>query len=291
MPQPSTFSIVAYDPEATAWGVAVQSKFIAVGAVVPFAEAGVGAVATQSFANTRYGPLGLAMMRHGLSAEETLAALLAGDPGGGHRQVGLVDAQGRAAAFTGSSCYEWAGHVVGEHFCCQGNILAGPDVVNAMAETFRAARGPLAERLLAALAAGQAAGGDRRGQQSASLLVVTPGGGYAGFNDRLVDLRVDDHPTPIERLHRLYHLHQVFFGETRPEDLRPFDESVIAELQRLAAAAGHYEGPLHGEWDRATQTAVEALIGAENLEDRWRSDGQFDMAILNHLNQLYSGDG
>lgn len=288
---PSTFSIVAYDPEASAWGVAVQSKFIAVGAVVPFAEAGVGAVATQSFANTRYGPLGLAMMRHGLSAEETLAALLAGDTDREKRQVGLVDAQGRAAAFTGSGCYEWAGHIVGQQFCCQGNILAGPDVVGAMAEAYRATGGPLAERLLRALAAGQAAGGDRRGQQSAALLVVTPHGGYAGFNDRLVDLRVDDHPTPIERLRQLYDVHQLFFGETRPEDLVPFDAIIIAELQRLAAVAGHYRGPLHGEWDHPTEAAVQALIGAENLENRWRKDGQFDMAILTYLRQLYGGAG
>lgn len=285
--RPTTFSIVAYDPEARAWGVAVQSKFIAVGAVVCFAEGGVGAVATQSFANTRYGPLGLTMMRHGLPAEETIAALVAGDPGREHRQVGVVDSQGRAAAYTGSDCYAWAGHVVGEHFACQGNILVGPRVVESMAEAFGRTSGPLAGRLLGALEAGQAAGGDRRGQQSAALLVVAPGGGYAGFNDRLVDLRVDDDPAPIARLHQLYDLHQVFFGQTRAEDLVPLDGTIQAELQRIAAAAGHYQGPPHREWDDATRRAVDALIGAENLEDRWRTDGQFDMAILRYLHNLY----
>src|SRR5690606_34276535 len=194
------------------------------------------------------------------------------------RQVGLVDAQGRAAAFTGSACHHWASQVVGEHFCCQGNILAGPEVTAAMAEAFGRATGPLAQRLLVALEAGQRAGGDRRGQQSAALLVVTPGGGYAGFNDRLVDLRVDDHPTPIDELRRLYEVHQVFFGETRPEDLRPFDAEIVAQLQQLATRAGRYDGPIDGRWEGTTEAVITAWIGDENLEDRWRTDGQFDLA-------------
>ena len=209
----STFSVVAHDPATEAWGVAVQSRFLAVGSVVPWAEAGVGAVATQALANTRFGPLGLALLRQGLNAEHSLAELLAADPGREQRQVGVVDRLGRAAAFTGAECFPWAGHLVGEHFACQGNILAGEAVVVQMAEAMQQHTGqPFADRLLAALQAGQAAGGDSRGQQSAAILIVRPNGGFAGYGDRALDLRVDDHPTPIAELARLIALHRETFG-------------------------------------------------------------------------------
>ncbi len=193
----STFSIVARDLANGDLGVAVQSKFIAVGAVVPWAKAGVGAIATQSYANTTYGPLGLALLAEGLSAAETLNRLTRDDEERGLRQAGVVSATGDAAAFTGDKCYEWTGHVVGAGYCCQGNILVGAETVQAMAAAFEAATGDLSSRLVAALAAGQSAGSDRRGQQSVALLVVREEGGYGGYNDRLVDLRVDDHPQPI----------------------------------------------------------------------------------------------
>jgi uncharacterized Ntn-hydrolase superfamily protein len=213
MPIVSTFSVVAYDPATDSWGVAVQSRFLAVGCVVPWAEAGVGAVATQALANPRYGPLGLAMLKRGLSAAESVAGLVAGDPGRDTRQVGVIDRHGRAAAFTGTECFPWAGHVVGDHFCCQGNILAGEAVVAQMAEAMtRHSQQPFVDRLLAALQAGQVAGGDSRGQQAAALLVVRAGRGFGGYNDRAVDLRVDDHPSPITELARLVGLHREMYG-------------------------------------------------------------------------------
>ena len=213
MPIISTFSVVAYDPATESWGVAVQSRFLAVGSVVPWAEAGVGAVATQALVNPRFGPLGLTMLKRGLNAEEVVAGLVAADPGRETRQLGVIDRHGGAVAFTGAECFPWAGHVVGENFCCQGNILAGEAVVTEMAEAMnRHADQPFVDRLLAALRAGQAAGGDSRGQQSAALLVVRPGGGFGGYSDRAVDLRVDDHPAPISELARLVALHRETFG-------------------------------------------------------------------------------
>lgn len=212
-PAAHTFSIVGYDPENKEWGIAVQSKFLAVGAVVPWAKAGVGAVATQSFANTRYGPEGLALLESGLSAQAAVDRLVAADPDRAIRQVGIVDAQGRAASFTGEMCIGWAGSFIGKHYTVLGNMLVGEETLQAMAESFEQTQGPLPWRLLSALEAGQAAGGDVRGQQAAALLVVREKGGYGGWNDRAVDLRVDDHSQPIEELKRLYHLHRVFYGE------------------------------------------------------------------------------
>ncbi len=198
-----TFSIVAFDSKTGDLGVAVASKFLAVGSVVPYAQAGVGAIATQSFANTTYGPKGLALLKKGMTPQQVLKQLLAADKDREHRQVGIVDAKGRAAAFTGKKCLPWAGHIVGRGYAVQGNILAGEQVVRAMAQAFEKAEGELAERLLAALEAGEAAGGDARGKQSAALLVVRKGGGYGGFDDRYIDLRVDDHPEPVKELRRL----------------------------------------------------------------------------------------
>lgn len=204
----ATFSIVACDPDTGDLGVAVESRFFAVGSVVPWAKAGVGAVASQAFANTTFGPKGLRLLENGLPAQETLDALVKGDPQSAQRQVGIVDAKGRAATWTGAKCNPWAGGRTGKNYTVQGNILTGKEVVEAMASAFEAAAGlPLADRLVKALAAGQAAGGDSRGQQSAALLVVRDKGGYAGFNDRYIDLRVDDSPRPIEELQRLLDLH------------------------------------------------------------------------------------
>lgn len=206
-PVVATFSIVAYDPETQELGVAVQSKFIAVGAVVPWARAGVGAVATQSFANTTYGPRALDLLAKGEAPEAVMTAITEEDRRAAVRQVGIVNAKGESATFTGRKCTPWAGGIKGENFCCQGNTLAGEDVVKNMAKSFRESKGELGDRLIAALRAGQDAGGDSRGMQSAALLVVREGWGYLGFNDRYRDLRVDDHPEPIKELRRVYELH------------------------------------------------------------------------------------
>lgn len=285
----STFSIVACDREARQWGVAVQSKFLAAGAVVPFAQAEVGAVATQAHANTTYGPRGLALMAQGLIASEVIRQLTEADPERGARQVGMVDAQGRAAAFTGQQCFEWAGHSVGDGFCCQGNILAGPAVVSAMAQAFESTTGALAGRLVAALEAGQANGGDRRGQQSAGLLVVQAGGGYGGYNDRLIDLRVDEHPAPIAELRRILALQRLYFGKSRAEDLLPIQGALAREVQEIVRRAGYYNGPLTGDYDEATRSALTRLIHTENLEEREQRDERIDRVALEFLRARFGG--
>ncbi len=280
----ATYSIVACDLERGEWGIAVQSKFLGVGAVVPWARAGVGAVATQSWANTTYGPRGLEMIAEGLSAPEVIERLVADDEHASLRQVGVVDAQGRAAAFTGEECFEWAGHVVGEHYCAQGNILVGESTVTAMAESFEESEGDLADRLVKALAAAQAAGGDRRGQQSAALLVVREGGGYGGFNDRYVDIRVDEHPRPIEELARILRLYRFYFSPSAGE-LIPIDAELAAELQLLLAEAGHYHGPVTGEYDLATREALRSFGMIENFESRLRDDDMIDSTVLQFIRE------
>ncbi len=211
VPPVATFSIVAFDPKTKELGIAVQSKFIAVGSVVPWAVAGVGAIATQAWANTRYGPQGLELLRLGKSPQETIDAMTAGDEGRDLRQIGIVDAKGNAATFTGKKCNHWAGGHAGTHYTVQGNILTGENVVKAMAASFEKSKGELGARLIAALHAGQKAGGDSRGRQSAALLIVREGWGYGGFNDRYRDLRVDDHTKPIAELERLYKMHVATF--------------------------------------------------------------------------------
>jgi len=268
-PVPSTFSIVAHDPEAQEWGVAVQSKFLAAGAVVSWAKAGVGAVATQSYANTSFGPDGLALMAQGLSAQQALARLVAGDEGRARRQVGLVDAQGRAATFTGDGCHDWAGGLTGTCYAVQGNILVSSATVEAMAKAFEESSGELADRLVTSLAAGQAAGGDRRGQQSAAVLVVRPEGGYGGYNDRYLDLRVDDDPAPIERLKGLVDLHHLFFTPPAPGEMEPIEGELAREVQQILHWSGFYEGPINGEYDAPTRQALTTLVGNENFEERF----------------------
>ncbi len=284
--KPSTFSIVAFDPANGDLGVAVESKFLSVGAVVPWAQAGVGAIATQSWANTRYGPLGLAMLQAGLTPEQAGAALVAGDDNPAQRQFGIVDAQGHAYTYTGSGCYVWAGGRTGVNYSAQGNILTGAGVVNALAETFEAMRGDLAYRLIAALSAGQAAGGDRRGQESAALLVVRAGGGYSGFNDRYIDLRVDDHPRPIEELKRLLELHWLYLGKTNSEDLLAIDDNLARELQQFMVRRGYAVG-ITGVWDDASRKAFREFAGVENLEERLQ-DGPFvDKVVLKFLRERF----
>lgn len=272
-----TFSIVAYDAEEKAAGVAVASKFLAVGAIVPFARADAGAVATQAYAKIRFGPDGLARMAGGQPATETLAALLAADPRSATRQVGIVDIHGGAAAHTGSDCTAWAGHVVGEGFTCQGNILTGPDVVQAMADAYRGATGELSDRLLAALLAGDEAGGDKRGRQAAALTVARPGGGYGGDNDFYINLRVDDHADPVPALARLLDLHHLYFRQPTPDQLMPITAEIAREIQQAIQASGHYAGEINGVWDDATKAAFWEYVGQENLEGRWTPDRAPDL--------------
>lgn len=282
--QVHTFSIVAHEPHEESWGVAVASKFLAVGAVVPYAQAGVGAVATQSLANLSYGSEGLRLMAEGLPAAEVLARLTAADEGREHRQVGLVDARGRVATFTGPACMPWAGGVTGDGFAIQGNILAGEQVVLSMAEAFERATGELADRLLAALLAGDRAGGDRRGRQSAALLVVKPRGSYGGYNDRYIDLRVDDHHDPVAELGHLLELHHLFLGASRPEERIAIDRTLAAELQALLQRLGYYQGEVDGSWSAATQQAFAAFTGTENLEERVDvSRGLIDPPALQYI--------
>jgi uncharacterized Ntn-hydrolase superfamily protein len=285
--RPSTFSIVAFDPANGDLGVAVESKFLSVGAVVPWAQAGVGAIATQSWANTRYGPLGLAMLQEGLTPDQVGASLVAGDANATQRQFGIVDVQGRTFTYTGTGCYAWAGGRTGANYAAQGNILAGAEVVDALAETFEATRGELAERLITALAAGQAAGGDRRGQESAALLVVRGQGGYSGFNDRYVDLRVDDHPKPIDELKRLLELHQLYLGKTKAEDLLAIDDNLARELQQMMMRRG-YSVSANGVWDEASRTAFREFAGVENLEERLQDGPFIDRVVLKFLRERFS---
>ncbi len=286
-----TYSIVAWDSVEQAWGVAVASKFLAAGALVSWAQAGAGAVATQAHARVGFGAAGLALLAQGKSADETLSTLLADDPGASTRQVGIVDARGGAAAHTGADCGAWAGHYVGAGFTCQGNILTGAETLSAMAYAFTSTVGELADRLAAALLAGDTIGGDRRGKQSAALLVVRPGGGYGGDNDRYLDLRVDDDPEPVRRLQTLVSIHHLYFGSTKPEDLLPIDVALAAELQHLLVRQGYFDGEITGLWDDASKRAFWRLVGNENLEERWSPEttpDALDRVALDYLRERFA---
>jgi uncharacterized Ntn-hydrolase superfamily protein len=264
----TTFSIVAADLATGDLGIAVASKFLACGAVVPWASAGAGAVATQSFANTAYGPDGVRMMRDGLSAQDALARLLADDADRDLRQVGLVDARGGAAAHTGPGCHAWAGHHVGDGFACQGNILVGQETVDQMAAAFRESKGELSGRLVTALAAGEKAGGDKRGRQASAVYVVRPKGGYGGMNDVLVDLRVDDHSEPVAELRRLLDLRNLYFGTSPSSEKLRIEGAVLTDLKRLMKSRGFYIGNETGPWDGPTEKALDVFIASENFEER-----------------------
>ena len=288
-PSLSTFSIVAHDPAAQEWGIAVQSKFLAVGAVVPWARAGVGAVATQAHANASYGPEGLALMSQGMEAAEALDQIVANDDERAHRQVGLVDAQGKSATYTGDSCYEWAGGLAGTYYAAQGNILVSGATVEAMAREFEGSEGDLSDRLVAALAAGQAAGGDRRGQQAAAILVVRSQGGYGGLNDRYMDLRVDDDSYPIERLKALVDLHHLFFKPPAPGEMVPIEGDLVRQIRQILRWAGYYDGPATSEYDLPTRQALAALIGTENFEERFDQDaGRISREVVRVLHDKFA---
>jgi uncharacterized Ntn-hydrolase superfamily protein len=268
----ATYSICACDLAAEQWGVATQSKFLAVGSVVPWAEPHAGAIATQSYANPRYGPDGLALLRDGLPAEVVVERLTSADEGRAHRQLGVVVAEGRAATYTGAECHAWAGGRTGDGYAAQGNILVSGATVDALAETFEASRGkPLAERLLDCLDAAEEAGGDSRGRQSAALLVVERDGGYANLSDVLVDLRVDDHPDPLVELRRNYRMHDALFGSTPRDRWLAVDGALRAELDDLLQRVGH---PDLASW-----------AGVENLEERVDGEEEIDPVVLERLRE------
>jgi uncharacterized Ntn-hydrolase superfamily protein len=286
-PRPSTFSIVACDSKAGEWGVGVASKFLAAGAIVPWAKAGAGAIATQAWVNLSYGPDGLALLEAGHPAAEVVGRLTRADERRDSRQMGVVDASGQAAAWTGKDCTPWAGHIVGEGYACQGNILGHEGVATSMALAFENETRPLPERLLAALAAGQAAGGDSRGQQSAALYVVKAGGSYGGYLDRYVDLRVDDHAAPVDELRRLLELHRLYFGATDVGRLSRLSGSVASAVQEMLAKAGYYTGPVDGVYSPQTKTALRRWCGIENFEERFREDDLIDGEILSFMRRKY----
>jgi uncharacterized Ntn-hydrolase superfamily protein len=274
-PLVATYSICACDLEAQQWGVAVQSKFLAVGSIVPWAEPLVGAVATQAWANPRYGPGGLALLREGLSADEVVAHLTEADEGRAQRQLGVVDGEGRSASYTGADCNAWAGHRAGPRYAAQGNILVSADTVDALAEAYEATAGrPLAERLLDCLDAAQAAGGDSRGQQSAAVVVVGQEQGYGGLSDVLVDLRVDDHQRPLDELRRLFHIHQELFGHTPRAQWIEIDDGLRTEIADRLAVLGYEH--------------LEEWAGVANLEERVDGDDAIDPVVLRRLRELTS---
>jgi uncharacterized Ntn-hydrolase superfamily protein len=274
-PVVATYSIAACDLEASQWGVAVQSKFLAVGSVVPWAEPEVGAIATQAYANPKYGPNGLALLREGLSASDVMERLTADDEGRDERQLGVVDGHGNAASWTGPGCNDWAGHRTGPGYAAQGNILVGEETVAALATTFEAnAHLPLAQRLIECLAAAQAAGGDRRGQQSAALLVVQRDGGYARLSDTLADLRVEDHERPIEELRRLHGLHRRLFDVTPREEWLPLEGELRTEVDERLGRLGY--------------DTLDAWAGVENLEERVDGEDTVDPVVLDALREASS---
>jgi uncharacterized Ntn-hydrolase superfamily protein len=273
-----TFSIVACDLKEKAWGIAVASKFPAVGAIVPWAQTNAGAVATQSFANTSFGPLGLQMMAAGISADETLAKLLMDDSDRELRQVGLVDGKGHAATFTGNGCFPWAGGVTGKGYAIQGNILPGARVIPAMEKKFLATKGDLPSRLYAALLAGDRAGGDKRGRQSAAIYVVKPNGGYGGFNDRWIDYRVDDHEDPLVRLGELIQMHELYFGKSPESERVLLKGKSLEQVMMILKREGYLKKNV------TFQDAYITFIGNENFEERSDPNGQWiDRPVLKYL--------
>ena len=307
-----TYSIVALDPATGDLGVAVQSKFLAVGAVVPWAQAGVGAVATQSFANVTFGPGGLARLASGMAAAQVLERLISADPLRSQRQVGIVDAHGGSATHTGGGCFAWAGGLTGPGFAAQGNILARASVVDGLADTLLAGGHPFPELLIACLAAADAEGGDRRGRESAALLVVRANAGYGGGNDRWIDLRVDHDDDPIGQLGRLLDFQRLYLDRPTADDLERLDEALAAEVRSLLSKVGAEPGgrfgnvyqpmfpdqvaeegqeagerPMTGEpaalpsnWDSTWQGALEDWLGVENLEERTAAPGWIDPRVL-----------
>ena len=268
-----TFSIVAYDPKNKEWGVAVQSKFVAVGSIVPFAKANVGAIATQALANTSYGPKGLQLLQSGLTASEVLEQVLKGDDLMEERQVGIVDMKGKVASFTGKNCFEWAGHIVGKNFACQGNILASEKVVQGMADAYEDTSGDLIEKFFSALETGQKNGGDRRGKESAAILIVKKEGAYDGGTDRYIDIRVDEHAEPIKELKKVFEIYDMcLLKRDDPEDIIKLEGNNLKLVKELLRKDGFYKGEIDDYYDNNTRKALRDWLGTNNFEVKERED-------------------
>jgi len=278
-----TFSIVGFDPENGDLGVAVHSKFPNVGVTIPFAKAGIGAIATQSYCNTSFGPRGLTLLSNGASPQQAIDILIQSDQDRDYRQLGIIDAQGRNAHYTGAACFDFAGGKSGENFSVQGNVLASENVVKDMASGFQEYQGSLAEKLIYALQKGQVAGGDKRGQQSAAVLVVRDKGGYGGHDDRYVDISVYDHPEPINELQRLYQIHRLTYFRSEPDKLVKVDVTLAKELQEILNQRGFYFGEMHGNYDSVTQKALFDFMGWENYDERMRTDELIDLEVLDDI--------
>lgn len=279
-----TFSIVAFDKDTREWGVAVQSKFVAVGAVVPFAFAEVGAIATQALANTSYGPKGLSLLNMGFSAEETIEILTKNDDEKEQRQIGIVDKFGNPAAFTGKECFEWAGHIIGESYCCQGNILASKDVVKDMADAYEKTEEDLVERLFAALDAGQKAGGDKRGRESAAILIVKEKGAYDGGTDRYIDIRVDEHLYPIKELRKVFEVYDLcMLNREDPNDLLELKGEVLKNVQEVLKNEGFYQAEFSNEYDDQTEEALTKWLHTNNFEIKERDDNMIWGSVYRYM--------
>jgi uncharacterized Ntn-hydrolase superfamily protein len=288
--RPSTFSVVARDPSNGDFGIIVQSKFPAVGSVVPWAKAEVGAIATQAWANVSYGPRGLDLLIAGKTASETLKILLKDDSGAQHRQVSIVDQDGHVVAHTGKECMNWAGHYVGDGFACQGNILAGKDVVSNMATAYEKTEGDLIDKLFAALNAGQNAGGDRRGMQSAAILVVRKEGGYEGGNDRYVDVRVDEHPTPIKELERIFKIYDMtLLSREDPSNLRRIEGDLSVRIQQTLVFLGYLDTVSTDAFPDKAKTALSEWTNTNNFENKACDDGTIWQSVVDYLFQDTKG--
>lgn len=282
--RPSTFSVVARDKENSDLGIIVQSKFPAVGSIVPWGKAEIGAIATQAWANVSYGPRGLLLLESGMSASDTLNALLADDDGREHRQVGIVDSKGRAVAHTGNECMDWAGHIVGDGYSCQGNILASEDVVKNMADAYERTDGDLINKLLASLNAGQEAGGDRRGMQSAAIFVVRKAGGYEGGNDRYVDVRVDEHPSPIRELERIFKIYDMtLLSREDSSNLLKIEGAISVRIQKALSTLGYLEHVDERSFSETAQTALFNWTNTNNFENKAREDGTIWQSVFDFL--------
>ncbi len=280
----STFSIVACDLELKTWGIAVASKFPAVGAAVPWVKAEIGAVATQSYVNTSYGPNGLAMMAEGVSAEETLEKLLASDEQRAIRQVGIVDARGKAVTFTGEKCHDWAGGLTGPGYAIQGNILTGAKVIQEMESTFLEREGDLPTRLYAALYAGDRAGGDKRGRQAAAIYVAKPKGGYGGFLDRWIDYRIDNALDPVAELGELLELHELYMGKSPENERVQLQGDILKDIQKIMAELGYYQPSINGKYTETVKESLNSFLGNENFENRFNADeGWLDQPVVDYL--------